>query len=176
VVEAVQEEVVLTLWPFGWAHTVLRGEVLWEVALHEGPVPDVERAAAAAWWDEGLQTGAGTGLALALARSTGRWWEGAPPGCAVFGTPFQNSVWRAVSQVPAGKVVSYGALAAAMGRPRSVRAVAGALAANRVALWVPCHRVGPMGGDLGGFRWGPRMKAALRALEGAALAAHAVPR
>jgi O-6-methylguanine DNA methyltransferase len=164
-VETAQEEVALTLWPFGWARTVLRGENLAEVTLHEGTPPEGERAAASAWWNEGTQTGAGEGVAMATARATGRWWLSAPPSCAVFGTPFQNAVWQAVSCVPAGKVVSYGALAAAMGQPRAVRAVAGALAANRVALWVPCHRVGPTGGDLGGFRWGPRMKAALREFE-----------
>lgn len=74
------------------------------------------------------------------------------------GTPFQLEVWEALLGVPAGGLVTYSDLAAAMGRPRAVRAVAAACAANRIGLIVPCHRVVRSDGSLGGYRWGVELK------------------
>ena len=80
-------------------------------------------------------------------------------------TAFQLKVWNYLSSIPYGEVRSYSEVAAALGDPRASRAVAGACAANRVALLVPCHRVLRNNGDLGGYRWGLGRKRALLDLE-----------
>lgn len=61
--------------------------------------------------------------------------------CAAPGTPFQQAVWAALRQVPAGATISYGALAARIGRPAAARAAGAANGANPIAIVVPCHRV-----------------------------------
>lgn len=76
----------------------------------------------------------------------------------VRGTAFQERVWQALRQVPAGSTVSYTELARRIGSPAAVRAVAGACAANRLAVAVPCHRVVRRDGDLSGYRWGVERK------------------
>jgi len=77
------------------------------------------------------------------------------------GTVFQRRVWQALQAIPAGVTVSYGELAAAIGRPSAVRAVARACASNPVALAVPCHRVVRANGAVAGYRWGAERKAEL---------------
>ncbi|MEO8410137.1 MAG: methylated-DNA--[protein]-cysteine S-methyltransferase, partial [Propionivibrio sp.] len=77
------------------------------------------------------------------------------------GTNFQIKVWQALLQIPAGKVVSYGQLAGLTGNPRAQRAVGTALAHNRIALLIPCHRVIRENGDSGEYRWGSERKTAL---------------
>ena len=77
------------------------------------------------------------------------------------GTAFQMKVWRFLLSVPEGDVLSYGELAAHIDRPKAVRAVASACAANRVGVLVPCHRVLRGDGSLGGYRWGLDRKRAL---------------
>ena len=84
------------------------------------------------------------------------------------GTAFQARVWRALQKIPLGKTASYTEIAAALGQPKAVRAVAQACAANKLALLVPCHRVIRSDGDLGGYRWGVERKRALLAKERAA--------
>ena len=79
----------------------------------------------------------------------------------VRGTAFQKRVWQALRRIPAGKTVSYAELAKRIGAPRSVRAVAGACAANTVAVAIPCHRVVRNDGGLSGYRWGVERKRAL---------------
>lgn len=81
------------------------------------------------------------------------------------GTVFQQRVWSALREIPRGETRTYSEIAAAIGRPKAVRAVAGACAANPVALVVPCHRVVQKSGKLSGYRWGPKRKAALLASE-----------
>ena len=81
------------------------------------------------------------------------------------GTAFQRRVWEALQAVPPGETVSYGELAARLGSPRAVRAVAGACAANPLAVAVPCHRVVGASGALTGYRWGVTRKRALLAVE-----------
>jgi AraC family transcriptional regulator of adaptative response/methylated-DNA-[protein]-cysteine methyltransferase len=84
------------------------------------------------------------------------------------GTAFQWRVWQALATIPAGETRTYQQLARTVGKPRAVRAVASACAANRVAVVVPCHRVIRSDGSLGGYRWGVPRKAALLAGERAA--------
>lgn len=80
-------------------------------------------------------------------------------------TAFQTQVWQALRKIPIGTTVSYSDLAAAIGQPRSIRAVASACARNPIALMIPCHRVVPKTGGLGGYRWGVARKQALLDLE-----------
>jgi AraC family transcriptional regulator of adaptative response/methylated-DNA-[protein]-cysteine methyltransferase len=81
------------------------------------------------------------------------------------GTAFQAQVWRALQKIPPGRTTSYGEVAAVLGRPQAVRAVARAIASNNLALLVPCHRVVRSDGDLAGYRWGSERKRALIARE-----------
>jgi len=85
----------------------------------------------------------------------------------VSGTNFQVNVWKALLQIPSGKVVSYTQVAAAIGRPRSARAVGLAVGANPVAFIIPCHRVIQQSGKLGGYHWGETRKHAIHAWEAA---------
>jgi AraC family transcriptional regulator of adaptative response/methylated-DNA-[protein]-cysteine methyltransferase len=76
-------------------------------------------------------------------------------------TAFQMKVWNYLQSIPYGGVQSYSEVAAAIGRPTAVRAVARACASNTVALAIPCHRVIRGTGELGGYRWGLARKRAL---------------
>lgn len=81
------------------------------------------------------------------------------------GTAFQQRVWDALRKVPAGETVSYAEIAARIGSPRAVRAVAQACAANVLAVAIPCHRVVRSDGGVSGYRWGVARKQALLARE-----------
>lgn len=81
------------------------------------------------------------------------------------GTAFQLQVWQALRQIPAGETRSYRQVAQSIARPRAVRAVASACAANKLALVIPCHRVVREDGALSGYRWGTARKALLLARE-----------
>jgi AraC family transcriptional regulator of adaptative response/methylated-DNA-[protein]-cysteine methyltransferase len=81
------------------------------------------------------------------------------------GTAFQRRVWAALRAIPAGTTLSYAQLAAAVGNPRAVRAVAQACAANPLAVAIPCHRARRKDGGLGGYRWGLERKRTLIELE-----------
>jgi methylated-DNA-[protein]-cysteine S-methyltransferase len=83
---------------------------------------------------------------------------------APVGTPFQRSVWRALSAIPYGQTATYGEIARRIGRPGASRAVGVACGRNPVALFIPCHRVVAATG-LGGYRGGLEMKNALLDLE-----------
>jgi methylated-DNA-[protein]-cysteine S-methyltransferase len=78
---------------------------------------------------------------------------------ATAGTPFQRDVWKALRQIPPGTTISYGQLAANLGRPGSARAVGAANGANPIPIVVPCHRVIGANGSLTGFASGlPRKR------------------
>jgi AraC family transcriptional regulator, regulatory protein of adaptative response / methylated-DNA-[protein]-cysteine methyltransferase len=79
----------------------------------------------------------------------------------VRGTVFQQRVWDALRQIPSGQTVSYAELAARIGLPSGARAIAGACAANPVAVAIPCHRVVRNDGAISGYRWGVERKRAL---------------
>ncbi len=83
------------------------------------------------------------------------------------GTDFQRRVWAELQRVPLGSTASYAEIAARIGRPTATRAVAGACAANRAAVIVPCHRVVRADGGMGGYKWGVERKKALLDSEGA---------
>jgi AraC family transcriptional regulator of adaptative response/methylated-DNA-[protein]-cysteine methyltransferase len=84
------------------------------------------------------------------------------------GTAFQQRVWRALRDIPAGETASYSDIAKRLGAPKSVRAVAQACAANHIAVAIPCHRVVRNDGALSGYRWGVERKRALLTRETAA--------
>jgi len=79
----------------------------------------------------------------------------------VRGTTFQRRVWQALQAIPVGKKVTYAEVARRIGRPKAVRAVAGACAANNLAVAIPCHRVVRTDGSLSGYAWGVERKRVL---------------
>ncbi|MCP1173971.1 bifunctional DNA-binding transcriptional regulator/O6-methylguanine-DNA methyltransferase Ada [Ralstonia chuxiongensis] len=79
----------------------------------------------------------------------------------VRGTAFQERVWQALREVPPGSTTSYAEIAARIGAPKAVRAVAQACAANHIAVAIPCHRVIRRDGNTSGYRWGVERKLAL---------------
>ena len=85
----------------------------------------------------------------------------------VRGTAFQQRVWQALRQIPAGATASYLDIAQRIGAPKAVRAVAQACANNALAVAIPCHRVVRTDGALSGYRWGVERKRALLRREGA---------
>lgn len=87
------------------------------------------------------------------------------------GTAFQQRVWQALREIPAGRTASYAEIAKRIGAPKSARAVAQACAANKIAVAIPCHRVVRTDGALSGYRWGVERKRALLTRESAAGAA-----
>lgn len=83
----------------------------------------------------------------------------------IAGTAFQHRVWKALCDIHPGRTTTYQGLADAIGAPTAVRAVAGACAANPVAIVIPCHRVTRSDGGSGGYRWGIERKLTLLARE-----------
>lgn len=81
------------------------------------------------------------------------------------GTAFQLRVWQALQEIPAGSTASYADIAKRIGMPKSFRAVAGACAANPIAVAIPCHRIVRNDGALSGYRWGVARKHALQERE-----------
>jgi AraC family transcriptional regulator of adaptative response/methylated-DNA-[protein]-cysteine methyltransferase len=88
-----------------------------------------------------------------------------PLSLLVRGTNFQVQVWRALLGINEGSLSSYGQIAEAIGRPGAARAVGSAIAANPVALLIPCHRVICQSGVIGGYRWGKTRKQAILSWE-----------
>ena len=84
----------------------------------------------------------------------------------VAGTAFQEAVWQELRRIPAGETRSYAEIAAAVGKPKAVRAAGSANGANNVAVLIPCHRVVRTDGTLGGYAYGLDRKAKLLAREG----------
>lgn len=83
----------------------------------------------------------------------------------IVGSALQEQVWRALRTVPRGTTLSYADLAERIGRRTAVRAVAGAVARNRLAVLIPCHRVIRSDGGMGGYKWGVATKERLLAGE-----------
>ena len=77
------------------------------------------------------------------------------------GTAFQILVWNALRQIPPGTTASYTDIAQRIGKPKAVRAVAAACAANKIAIVIPCHRVVRTDETISGYRWGVERKAEL---------------
>lgn len=84
----------------------------------------------------------------------------------VKGTAFQQRCWEALRTIPAGETRSYGEQAAMLGNPKASRAVGSANGANNIAVLIPCHRVVQSDGSIGGYAYGPEIKAELLKREG----------
>lgn len=80
-------------------------------------------------------------------------------------TAFQRKVWDHLRAIPEGQTMHYSEIASAIAQPKATRAVARACATNPVAIVIPCHRVVPKTGGVGGYRWGPQRKTKLLAME-----------
>ncbi|UWE18225.1 bifunctional DNA-binding transcriptional regulator/O6-methylguanine-DNA methyltransferase Ada [Herbaspirillum huttiense] len=91
--------------------------------------------------------------------------QGAALPLDVRGTAFQQRVWQALRAVPPGVTLTYAELAARIGQPAAVRAVANACARNEIAVLIPCHRIVRLDGAPSGYRWGIARKSALLARE-----------
>ena len=87
----------------------------------------------------------------------------------VQGTAFQQRVWKALCDIPCGTTCTYSELAQKLGQPSATRAVAGACAANHLAVAIPCHRVVRTNGSLSGYRWGVERKEKLLKVEHAGI-------
>ncbi|RMO80304.1 ADA regulatory protein [Pseudomonas syringae pv. philadelphi] len=83
------------------------------------------------------------------------------------GTVFQERVWQALRNIPAGSTATYTEIATQLGMPSAVRAVANACGANKLAVAIPCHRVVRSDGSLSGYRWGVERKRKLLEIESA---------
>jgi AraC family transcriptional regulator of adaptative response/methylated-DNA-[protein]-cysteine methyltransferase len=94
-----------------------------------------------------------------------------PLSVLVMGTNFQIKVWQALLKVPSGSVVTYEMLGELIGARRGSRAIGNAVAHNRIAYLIPCHRVIRKTGTLGGYRWGENRKRAILGWESARVAA-----
>ncbi|MFA6160782.1 MAG: methylated-DNA--[protein]-cysteine S-methyltransferase [Patescibacteria group bacterium] len=81
------------------------------------------------------------------------------------GTEFQKVVWAAVSSIPYGETRSYSDIANIIKKPLAVRAVATAIAKNKIAIIIPCHRVVKSDGEIGDYAWGSEIKKGLLAME-----------
>lgn len=81
------------------------------------------------------------------------------------GTEFQMQVWQALMQIPIGHAVSYGTIAAYLGKPTAFRAVGSAVGANPISLLIPCHRVVQQSGKVENYAWGDAMKQGLLQVE-----------
>lgn len=77
---------------------------------------------------------------------------------SIKGTDFQKMVWEELMKIPFGEYVSYGEIAATIGKPGASRAVGTAVGRNPIAYFIPCHRVLAAGGGIGGYYWGTKVK------------------
>ena len=139
---------------FGSSRAVLEAALARELpcAVLERARPARGAARLEAWADELVAACAGRGDAASVPLD-------------VAGSRFQRRVWDALRRIPRGTSRGYGELACELGRPRAARAVARACATNPVPLAVPCHRIVPKAGGVGGYRFGDWRKRALLAAE-----------
>lgn len=136
----------------------------WERQLREGSVANrVERGLCA------IMKECPSDITDAAARSLDCYFagRGLTPGLPLLpvGTDFQKAVWQALLSIPYGQTTTYGELAAALGSPKAVRAVAAANGANAISIFVPCHRVIGRDGALTGYAGGLATKQFLLDLE-----------
>jgi AraC family transcriptional regulator of adaptative response/methylated-DNA-[protein]-cysteine methyltransferase len=153
--------------PLGWLLVAATERGVCNVRL--GPDPDGLESELRAEFPFAVLERDDAGLAAwgaALARAAAGRDPGLDLPLDVPASRFRRRVWDALRRIPHGETRTYAEVAAALGRPRAARAVGGACAANPVALLVPCHRVVPAAGGVGGYRWGAERKRALLLAEG----------
>ena len=138
-------------------------------AIHFGDAPDELAAMLGKRFPQARLLSGATGFAAVIAKVVALVEAprlGADLPLDVRGTAFQERVWQALQAIPVGTTATYTEIAAAIGAPKAMRAVAGACAANPAAVLIPCHRVVRSNGDLSGYRWGVARKAELLKREG----------
>lgn len=145
--------------PFGRCFVAAAPQGVCRLAfLDDGEAPAPHAASLRADWPGAAPSVDEAWLAALAARifpADGSW--PAPP-LLLRGSEFRIRVWRALQAIPAGTLCSYSDVAAAIGAPRAVRAVASAVAANEIGWLVPCHRVIRADGGYGHYRWGDQRK------------------
>jgi AraC family transcriptional regulator of adaptative response/methylated-DNA-[protein]-cysteine methyltransferase len=154
--------------PFGWCLLSESPRGICHLAFVESPDGATEWAALQANWPRAqLQRDddAAARLAGRIFKQPNRADAGPALRAFVQGTDFQVRVWRALLQVPAGSLVSYGRLALALDKPAAARAVGTAVGHNPLAYLIPCHRVIRETGVVGDYRWGQVRKRAMLAWE-----------
>jgi AraC family transcriptional regulator of adaptative response/methylated-DNA-[protein]-cysteine methyltransferase len=155
--------------PFGrtFVATTLRG-ICALAFIDDEPVSKSLESVASAWPRAGLVQDDREASRLVANVFNRERPEPGPLSLLVRGTNFQIAVWRALLAIPEGRLVSYGDIARAIGKPAAVRAVGTAVGANPCAFVIPCHRVIRGNGEIGGYRWGLTRKRAINAWEAAA--------
>jgi AraC family transcriptional regulator, regulatory protein of adaptative response / methylated-DNA-[protein]-cysteine methyltransferase len=155
--------------PFGRTFVATTARGICALAFIDNGSQDAEAADLARNWPSAELVADDASARHTIARVFERRVDGgAPLSVLVHGTNFQIAVWRALLAIPEGCFVSYGDIAAALGRPGAVRAVGSAVGANPCGYLIPCHRVIRSNGELGGYRWGLTRKRAINAWEAAA--------
>ncbi len=146
--------------PFGtWMMAVCHGKVCWlnYTQSHENAEQKLRD-----FWKHGLVMPAANLQPIADKLFTGK----SDVEFLLVGTPFQHKVWQALVAMKAGETMSYGQLAIKIGSPKAARAIGGAVGANPVVYFIPCHRILASNGALHGFGCGLPLKEKLLAAEG----------
>ncbi|MGB5637898.1 MAG: bifunctional helix-turn-helix domain-containing protein/methylated-DNA--[protein]-cysteine S-methyltransferase, partial [Sedimenticolaceae bacterium] len=153
--------------PFGRALIAFTSRGICHLSFVEPRCRESAAAMLQAMWPAATLEPDPAGSSALLARIFARLPATADSGLSLWvsGTNFQIQVWRALLQIPYAGLLSYGQLAALLGRPNAARAVGSAVASNRVAFLIPCHRVLRGSGDFGVYHWGPERKMAMCAWE-----------
>jgi AraC family transcriptional regulator of adaptative response/methylated-DNA-[protein]-cysteine methyltransferase len=157
--------------PFGRCLVAESPRGICRLAFVESDDGDAEwHALAESWPGARLQRDDGRAMRLAerIFAPPGQSPARLPLRALVQGTAFQVRVWQALLQVRPGTLVSYGRLAAALGKPAAARAVGSAVGKNPLAYLIPCHRVIRETGVVGDYRWGRVRKRAIMAWESSA--------
>jgi AraC family transcriptional regulator of adaptative response/methylated-DNA-[protein]-cysteine methyltransferase len=147
--------------PVGWGLAALSPRGLCHLSLSDGPNA-VHEQEMRALWPQAAWAPDASAVAAVLAQAFGPQPQAR---LLLRGTPFQLKVWEALIRTEPGRVLSYSDLARRCGHPKAARAIGTAMAANTVAVLVPCHRVIRESADIGQYRWGPVRKHALQAWE-----------
>ncbi|MEX2644571.1 MAG: methylated-DNA--[protein]-cysteine S-methyltransferase [Acetobacterales bacterium] len=155
--------------PFGQALLLQTSRGICGLAFADDGEEDAALSDMAGRWPRAtlIEDRAATAPAMGTIHAALTGLRGGPVRLLLKGTNFQIRVWEALMRLPEGAVVSYEDLAARLGRPDAVRAVAGAVGRNPISLVIPCHRVIRKGGYVSGYHWGPTRKRAMLAREAA---------
>ncbi|MBA2480959.1 MAG: bifunctional helix-turn-helix domain-containing protein/methylated-DNA--[protein]-cysteine S-methyltransferase [Planctomycetes bacterium] len=154
--------------PFGHGFFAATERGLCSLVFLDGPVDEPPQTMRRSW--SGARWVRDADATRAYAEELAARMGGAAPrplALLLKGTSMQVRVWRALMNLPAGRVVAYADLASAAGASSAVRAVGTAIGANPIGYLIPCHRVIRASGALGGYRWGEERKRVMLALEGA---------
>ena len=150
--------------PFGEALIMLTPKGICGIGFTADCGREAAQADLASRWPKARFREASAEAAAAARDAFGAQGEGR---LALIGAPFQIKVWEALLRIPSGYVTTYSDIAAAIGRPKAVRAVGTAVGRNPISWLIPCHRALRKSGELGGYHWGLTVKRAMLAYESA---------